>query len=66
MVLICVNVSITCWLTEEHPEVEMGLVISGGCNVVSVDRMLISILSVSVEALEMLCAVVTEAPAPQA
>ena len=33
---------------------------------VSVDRMLISIVSVSVEALEMLCAVVAEALAPQA
>ena len=33
---------------------------------VSVDRMLISILSVSVKALEMLCAVVAEALAPQA
>ena len=33
---------------------------------VSVARMLISILSVSVEALEMLCVVVAEALAPQA
>ena len=33
---------------------------------VSVDRMLISILSLSVNTLEMLCAVVAEALAPQA
>ena len=33
---------------------------------VSVDCMLISILSLSVEALEMSCAVIAEAPAPRA
>ena len=64
MVLICVNWSITCWLTEECSEAVVGLVICGGCNVMSVDRMLISILSVSVEALEMSCAETVEAPAP--
>ena len=37
------------------------LQVDQSCNVVSVDPMLISRLSVSVEALEMLCAVVAEA-----
>ena len=46
----------TCLLTEEHPEAAVGLVTFSGCKVVSVD-LLISILSVSVEALEMSCAV---------
>ena len=60
MVLICVKWSITCWLTEEHPETEVGLVTSG-CNMVLFDCMLICILSVSVEALEMMHAKTAEA-----
>ena len=54
--LICVNWSMICWSTKAHPEAAMRLV--------TVDRMLISILSVSVEALE-LCAVAAEAWAPR-
>ena len=65
MVLICVNWSMTCLSTEEHPEAVVGLMTCLGCNMVSVDHMLIFTLSVSVEALEMLCAVVAEALAPQ-
>ena len=61
MVLICVNWPITCWLTEEHPKAAVGLVTCLDFNVVSVDSMLISILCMSVEALEMLCAVVAKA-----
>ena len=56
MVLICVNWSMTCWSTEECPEAMVGLVTCGACIVVSVDHMLISILFMSVEPLEMLCA----------
>ena len=49
---------------EEHSETALGLV-TEGCIVVS-DCMLISLLSVSVEALEMLCAEAAHALAPQA
>ena len=64
MALICMNWSMICWSTEERPETVLGLVTCGGCNVVSVDCKLISILSVSVEVLEMLCAEVMETLAP--
>ena len=47
------------WLTEEHYEAVVGLVTCCGCSMVS-------ILSVSVEALEMLFAIAAEALAPQA
>ena len=56
----------TCWSTEDHPEAVVGLVTCCGCNMVSVDHMLISILSVSVKALEMLCAEAAKAVAPWA
>ena len=59
MVFICANWSMTCWLTVEHRETALGLVIEV-CIVVS-DHMLISILSVLVEPLEMLCAEATNA-----
>ena len=52
------------WLTEERPETMLGLA-TEGCIVVS-DRMLISILSMLVEALEMSCAAAVDALAPQA
>ena len=65
MALICVNWSMTCWSTEEFPETAVGLVTYGVCNVVSVDRVLISILSMSVEALNMLCPEAVEALAPR-
>ena len=54
----------TCRLTEEHVETVLGL-LTKGCIVVSY-RMLISILSVSVELLEMLCVEAEGALAPQA
>ena len=66
MVLICVNWSETCLSTEKRPETAVGLVTCGGCNVVSVDHMLISKLSVSVEALDMSCAQAADALAPSA
>ena len=59
MVFIWANWSMTCWSTEECPETVLGLV-TEGCIVVS-DCMLISILSVSVEPLEMLCAEAADA-----
>ena len=43
----------TCWSTGERAETALGL-ITEGCSVVS-DYMLISILSVSFEALDMSC-----------
>ena len=60
------NWSMTCWSTEERPEAAVGLMTCSGCKVVSVDCMLISILSMSVEALEMLCDEAAEAVAPLA
>ena len=54
----------TCWLTEECTETALGLV-TDHCIVVS-DHMLISILSMLVEALEILCAEAAEALAPWA
>ena len=56
----------TCWLTKEHWEAAPGLV-TEGCIVVS-DHMLImiSILSVQVEPLEMLCAEAVYALSPWA
>ena len=64
MVFICSNWSTTCWSTVECWETTLGLAIDG-CSVMS-DRMLISILSLSVEPLEMLCAEAAAALAPQA
>ena len=61
---ICANWSMTCWSTEEHWHTVLGLV-TVGCIVVS-DRMLISIVSVSVGPLEMLCAVAPDALALRA
>ena len=55
------NWSMTCWSTKECPEAAVGVITVSGCNMVSVDCMLISIVSVSVKALEMLCAVAAEA-----
>ena len=62
IVFICANWSMTCWSTVGHWKTTVGLAIDGCC-VVS-DHMLISILSVSVEGLEILCsvAVVTLTP----
>ena len=65
MVLICVNWSMTCWSTEECAEGALGLV-TESCIMVSVDCMLISILSVSVEAVEMSYAETADALAPRA
>ena len=64
MAFICVNWSMTCRLTEEHAETVVGLVTSGGCNLVFVDRIMIFIPFVSVEDLEMSCADAAEALAP--
>ena len=60
---IYANWSKTCWSTVEHWETAQGLV-TEGCIVVS-DCMLISIISVSVERLEMSCAEEGDALAPQ-
>ena len=54
----------TCWSTVEHWETALEFAIDGCC-VVS-DHMLISILSMLVEPLEMLCAEVAVALAPLA
>ena len=62
MVLICAIWSMTCWSTKECLETILEFVTCGGC-VVASDGMLISILSVSVEAVEMFCGKVL---APQA
>ena len=62
MVLICVNWSMTCWLTKECAETALGLV-TEGYFVVS-DCMLITILSMLVEDLEMLYAEAAAALAP--
>ena len=51
--------SMTCWSTVECWETVLGLV-TEGCIVVS-DHMLFSILTLSVEALEMLCAEAADA-----
>ena len=64
MVFICANWSMTCWSTDERWETALGLV-AKNCIVVS-NRMLISILSMSVEPLEMLCAEAADALAPWA
>ena len=53
-----------CWSTEEYDETVLELV-TEGCIVVS-DHMLISILSMSVEALEMWRAKAVDALAPRA
>ena len=52
----------TCWLNGELWETGLGLV-TEGCIVVS-DRMLIPILSMSIEPLEMSCAEAADALAP--
>ena len=54
----------TCWWTKELLETVLGLV-TEGCIVVS-DHMLISILSMLVEPLEMLCAEAADTLAPRA
>ena len=54
----------TCWSRKERAETPLGHV-TKGCIVVS-DCMLISILSVEVEALEILCAEAADALAPRA
>ena len=54
----------TCWSTKEHLETALGLVIEG--RIMLSDHRLISILSLSVEALEMLCAAAVDALAPWA
>ena len=54
----------TCWSTKEYVEIALGHVTED--SIVVSDRTLISILSVSVEALEMLCAEAVEALAPWA
>ena len=61
---IFANWSMTCWLLVERRETTLGFAINSCC-VVS-DRMLTSILSVSVEFLEMFCAEATVALAPPA
>ena len=60
------NWFMTCWSTKECPEAVVGVITVSGYNMVSVDCMLISIVSASVKALEMLCAVAAEALAPRA
>ena len=62
MVVICANWSMTYWSTEQRWETALGLV-TEHCIVVS-DCMLISILSVSVESLELLCAEAADVLAP--
>ena len=54
MVFICANWSMTCWSTVERWEITLGLVTES--SIVVSDHMLISILSMSVEPLKMLCA----------
>ena len=54
MVFICTNWSMNCWSAVEHWKSTLGLV-TESCIVVS-DHMLISILSMSVEPLKILCA----------
>ena len=56
--------SMTCWLTVEHAKTMLGLV-TEVCIVVS-DRMLISLLPMSVEPLKVSCAEAADALAPQA
>ena len=64
MVFICTNWSMTCLSTEECWETALALV-TDDCIVVS-DRMLIYILSMSVELLEMPCVETVDALAPWA
>ena len=59
MGLICANWAMTCWSTEEGAKTALEL-ITEGCILVS-DRMLISILYMSVEALEMSDALAAQA-----
>ena len=59
MVVICANWSMTCWIAKEPAKTALGLA-TEGCIVVS-DRMLISILFLSLELLEMLCAEAVDA-----
>ena len=61
---ICAKLFMTCWSTVECSETALRLV-TEGCIVVS-DHMLISILSMSLEPLEMLCAEAADALAPWA
>ena len=51
--LICVNWSMTCWMTEECPKTAIRFVTCGGCNVVYLDCKQISKASLLVEILEM-------------
>ena len=64
MVFISVHWSMTCWFTVERWQTTLELA-DDGCCLVS-DRTLISILSMSVEPLEMLCSEAVVALAPRA
>ena len=64
MVFICANWSMSCCSTEERLETVLAHV-TEGCIVVF-DRMQISILSMSVEPLEMMCAEEVDTLAPRA
>ena len=64
MIMICVNCYIICWSSEECHEAAVEIITSLGCNMVSIDFTLISILSTSVETLGMLCAEAAKALSP--